>query len=88
MKSALDMLRSLKSCWLKLMSEIDQLRAKWRLSGQQGGRSRSAAKRSASSANLAKARAKRWPGREQAREQVELAQARYNEVAQGVRPNE
>ena len=41
--------------------------------GRRGGRSRSDAKKLSSSANFAKARMKRWPGRELAKQNVQLA---------------
>jgi hypothetical protein len=54
------------------MSEKDERKV---TGGQRGGRSRSDAKKASSSANLAKARMKRWPGRELAKQSVEIARA-------------
>lgn len=41
--------------------------------GRRGGRSRSDAKKASSSANFAKARMKRWPGRELAKQSTQIA---------------
>src|SRR5215472_18306584 len=59
-----DLPNNLPSLSPETLSAEERLRLRQVESGKLGGRSRSEAKRASSSANLRKARLKRWPGRE------------------------